>query len=331
MIDIPVFIHHETGQKVQKGKDQTQAYLKSCISQAEELGNKVILFGDDANKNWCDKWVCAQKYKSGKWLEFLKVFENYSTYPDAWAKGIYYRFFAFEKYAEEHQIRRFVVLDSDILVYCNFSDQSYLLNYDFAASEPYSQNLIDMEKDALRWTVNVGLSYWTLDTLTDFLNFCIDKYSNCKEQLQQKWGYHQLKNLPGGVCEMSLIFLWVRSRPELKYLNLINPPKGLPLYNNNIMDSEEYLCQEYKVSFLTGVKQLSFQQTPEGIKPFLTRYNGEKVRVQNLHFIGVAKLMMHDIQTNRKLSRKIYLLMTYYHFRMIVGKVYRWIRGKNYV
>ena len=76
---IPIFVHHETGEKKQAGKDKKQQYLKSCIQKATENGNRVLLFGDETNKTWCNEWIDVKQIHSDKWEKFKKIHRNRST------------------------------------------------------------------------------------------------------------------------------------------------------------------------------------------------------------------------------------------------------------
>ena len=53
---IPVIVHHETGEKPQTGGKKNQEYLRYCIAQAKKYNEKVVLLGDQYNKDWCDDW-----------------------------------------------------------------------------------------------------------------------------------------------------------------------------------------------------------------------------------------------------------------------------------
>ena len=49
---IPVIVHHETGEKPQTGGKKNQEYLRYCIAQAKKYNEKVVLLGDQYNKDW---------------------------------------------------------------------------------------------------------------------------------------------------------------------------------------------------------------------------------------------------------------------------------------
>ena len=64
---IPVIVHHETGEKPQTGGKKNQEYLRYCIAQAKKYNEKVVLLGDQYNKDWCDDWHDANDFITDKW------------------------------------------------------------------------------------------------------------------------------------------------------------------------------------------------------------------------------------------------------------------------
>lgn len=321
---IPVFIHHETGEKSQIGKDQRQLYLMLCIRQAEKSGNDVILFGDNGNKDWCNNWINVKDVHLQKWNQFLVAFENLSTYPDAWAKGIFHRFFIFEQYIKEKNINSFFVLDSDILLYADLSQFDIWNGVDFAASIPESNQLGNEIVNNLRWTINAGVSYWTKNSIINFTDFCIDTYTNRKEILKKKWYFHQIHHYPGGICEMSLLYLWVKANPMMKVLNLVNTGILGIVFNSDINGKEGYFKDEFKLITSLGIKKIYFINE----MPYLIKKDGSHVIVQNLHFVGVAKLLMEDIYVYKRVRGKTYFYYTLLNTKMRIGRLYRNIKRK---
>lgn len=323
---IPIFIHHETGEKPQAGKDNKQQYLKYCIQQAEKYGNEVYLFGDNANKTWASNWIDVKSINSNKWENFLIFFENFSTYPDAWAKGIFHRFFIFEEYAKKHSINSFFVLDSDILVYDNLESVYDWETIDFAAIMPYSNQLGNEIDNELRWTINAGVSFWSISAISSFTSFCVDVYEKHKDILMPKWEFHKKYSYPGGIGEMSLLYLWNNNNQKLKFLNLCcNNFKG-GIFNSDINGSENYKKKEFKCSTILGTKKL--QKRNEEI--YMTTLSGERIKVYNLHFGGDAKMLMKDYFENGRLKPKTYIIYAAYNFKKRIGNSVRKIkRMKN--
>lgn len=143
---IPVMVHHETGEKAQAAGKKNQEYLKYCIAQAKKYNEKVVLLGDEYNKAWCDDWHNANDFITEKWTKFHAVFENLSTYPTAWAEGIFKRFFLILEYLERNSFEECVIIDSDVLLYLNVSEYEPFRHCKVAAETPLLQDFAMLEK-----------------------------------------------------------------------------------------------------------------------------------------------------------------------------------------
>lgn len=171
--NIPIIIHHEGNQN----------YLYNCIQQAKKYNKKVILLGDASNKYMlADAWYNAAEFTSTEWESFLGVFVNMSTYSDDYAKQIFKRLFMIHEILKTEKINECILLDSDVLCYCDFSEIDIFREYDVSLS-------IRKKHDNYAWGATTGSSYWTLGALSDFCGFCIDCYKNRIDILMKKWNY----------------------------------------------------------------------------------------------------------------------------------------------
>lgn len=57
-------------------------HLPYSVQSAQRWNERVILLGDEANRNVAGEWFDHEKLDLTRYNEFLKVFENYSTYTD---------------------------------------------------------------------------------------------------------------------------------------------------------------------------------------------------------------------------------------------------------
>ncbi|MFQ8877449.1 MAG: hypothetical protein ACLR7N_02430 [Roseburia hominis] len=212
---IPVIVHHETGEKPQTGGKKNQEYLRYCIAQAKKYNEKVVLLGDQYNKDWCDDWHDANDFITDKWKEFHSVFKNLSPYPRAWAEGIFRRFFLILEYLDRYGYDNCVIMDSDILLYTNVSTYEPFRHCKMAAESPLEQDIAVLWKgNGYKWKVCAGVAYFTRQGLIEFTDYCIDMYKNHMDVLMEKWNIHQKYQIYGGVAEMSLLYLWVKTLPE---------------------------------------------------------------------------------------------------------------------
>ena len=297
---IPVMVHHETGEKAQAAGKKNQEYLKYCIAQAKKYNEKVVLLGDEYNKAWCDDWHNANDFITEKWTKFHAVFENLSTYPTAWAEGIFKRFFLILAYLERNSFEECVIIDSDVLLYLNVSEYEPFRHCKVAAETPLLQAFAMLEKgNGLKWKTCAGFSYFTTQGLREFTDFCIDMYANHKDFLMKKWDVHRKFGMYGGVGEMALLHLWVSSLPEGEYLNLLKDDADHGVFDNSVGESSGYLEHQYEYIKRLSVKNLHWEDG----RPYCYTIDGhEKTWFLNLHFVDITKIFMEGVYENQSYS-----------------------------
>lgn len=306
---IPVMVHHETGEKAQAAGKKNQEYIKYCIAQAKKYNEKVVLLGDKYNKAWCEEWYNADDFITDKWKKFRKVFENFSTYPDAWAEGIFKRFFLILEYLECNHLENCVIIDSDVLLYLNVSEYEPFRHCKVAAETPLSQDLSMLpEGNGLCWKTCAGFSFFTIEGLREFTDFCIDIYTNHKDLLMKKWNVHRKYGLYGGVGEMALLYLWVQSLPKGEYLNLLQDDANHCVFDNSVGESHGYLKNQYEYIKRLCVKKLHWE---DGRPYCYTNDKHEKTWFLNLHFVDITKVFMEGIYKKQTYTAHA-KMVTYY-------------------
>ncbi|MGN1167779.1 MAG: hypothetical protein ACI4S2_15280 [Lachnospiraceae bacterium] len=294
MKEIPVIIHHEGNQK----------YLKYSIMQAEKWNKKVYLFGDDSNNMFCENWIDCSTLESDRWKAFLHVFQNMSTYDEEYARQIFKRFFLLETFFERYSFDACVLIDSDVLVYQNFEEYTPF-------NPPYIASLsIPKKQDDYRWTANTGCSYWTKQAVTGFIDFCMDMYTNKISCLKEKYDYQKTHDLPGGVCEMSLLYLWYLQNTE-KVLNTTRPMEG-KVIDFNINLSENYELDDFLIDEKLKIKKMEFLDHI----PFFIDKNGNHIQAIAMHFGGgeICKGYIKDIYLKERIPfyRRTQLILKMY-------------------
>lgn len=296
---LPVIIHHETGEKPQTGGGRNQEYVKYCISHTKRYNEKVVLLGDEYNKDWCEEWYHVDDFVNEKWEHFRRVFVNWATYPDAWALGIFKRFYLIEEYLRRNHYSECVIMDSDVLVYLNFLKYDRFLHCDAALEICGDQDISSLPRpNGLRMCAIAGVAYFTLEALTDFNDYCIDVYENHRDLLMPKYEAHQKYNLAGGVCEMTLLYLWTRTRKPGSVLNLMEEYDGF-VFNGPVGTDENLLPGEFRVSKITLIKKFRFKN---GIPYFFRTDGNQPVASYSLHFGGADKIYLKSISLHDRIT-----------------------------
>lgn len=277
-MDIPVIVHHEG----------YRDYLKTCIDHNSKFNN-IILLGDDENKHLTMNWYHVNEYKdSGRWNELIDVLENYSFYPDSWVRQFYGRLVLIESFLIKNNIEKFVLFDSDILSFSDISGLSVIKNFDAGFVTP------EQEYDEMRWVSNIGISFFSREALSDFIDFIIYMYTDGKAELLKKWEWHQVNNKAGGVCEMTLAYLWQRENKKFKIANLAKVYDS-GVFDFNLGSATNYKKDEYEFNRILGIKKVVFFNGT----PYFFDKHGRKIKVHALHCLGMAKRYMPNLSRER--------------------------------
>lgn len=299
---LPIFIHHETDQKPQTGGGAGQRYVKTCVTQAGKYNPEVILFGDKATKAYSRSWIDVSEFTSEKWEEFLSVFENYSTYPLSWALGIFKRFFIFEEYMKKNRIEKCVILDSDVLVWCSFDNIEFLQEADVALEICEDQRLssLPFEND-YRWGACAGVAVMTLDALCDFTAFTVETYKTNKKLLLEKWDVHRRYHLPGGICEMSLLYLWMKKRSDqYKTVNFgLMRENVLPCVVAGNRGNGYGKTDVFKTEKTGVLRECVSVYFKDKIPYVYGKRNNIPIRVLSIHFGGKTKIFMDNFSRGK--------------------------------
>lgn len=309
---IPILIHHESDEKPSKGLGKKQSYLRFVLKQAESLNKRVILFGDEFNRDWASEWYPAIDYCTDKWERFDKAFVNMSDYTDEWARGIFKRFFIFEEFCSQNNLGDMLILDSDVLLYINASGFSFRNNdlaFEWAQAVDITKPPVELE------SVVCGIGYFTLEKLKSFTDFCIRVYEE-KDSLYfpmmiDYWKLTQENKWNGGVTEMALLYFWLTTQQGVKVINLLEPTRNTT-FVNNIMESSNLLPSEYVIDPLTKTKKIRFRN---GMPQVQRKVDKEWITVNDIHFAGDTKRFIGDYYRFGKITaynRIYYVLIQFY-------------------
>ncbi|WP_287699370.1 hypothetical protein [Microcystis sp. M165S2] len=183
------------------------------MKSAANFNNTVVLIGDDTNKDfWQNHWDTTL-VEFDKFQDFQKYYVQMSDYSKKYEMAFWKRMFVLEKWMEDNGYKRIFLLDSDSMTFADYSEEVYpILPNDCIAALMTRIN----QEDNFRWASSCHSSYWTLEALEDFTNFCIEAYrnKNIRDKLQAKWQWHINNHKPGGVCEMTLLIYGLKTIPK---------------------------------------------------------------------------------------------------------------------
>lgn len=270
---IPVVFSHRLGVK-----DVDQGYLKHALEQAQEYNCRVILIGDDSNVS-----LKVEYYHYAKYAQEAETFGTHyvhmCTNPYEFELYNLQEYFVLKQFMRARGLERIFLCDSDVMLYCDITElESKLGLYDIACS-------IAKTQWKYRWSASAHVSYWSLESLTEFCEYIQRVYTTPKllTKLREKWDWHQQEDKTGGICDMTLLWLFCAGK---KVINLAQV-RDDAVFDDNINVSENWLPDEYRMK--TGIKEVTWQQNqPYGFNLKLEKW----IRFNALHFQGAAKKLL---------------------------------------
>ena len=309
-IQIPVIFYH-TG---------NQEYLKIALEQCKKYNQTVFLLGDTSNREMAINtgcfWYPADIYdEKTEWKRFEQAYVGMSTNDYRFELNCFRRFFVIDEFIKELEIDKFIYLDSDILTYVNFSELEELESIDCGMSVP-------KEQSKYGWVANCGISLWNRKSLSLFLQYCIDVYENHIEILAEKWKYHTENQVSGGICDMTLQYLWYKNDGSCEKINLVDRENGLAgVMDFNVNLSTNCYKNEYRMNRIIQIKKIQIENN----QAFLFDKAGKKVCVLAIHFLGPAKQYMKSYAHKNKLVWKDYVLCYLKKVKALIKKMLKGI------
>ena len=116
------------------------------------------------------------------------------------------------------------------------------------------------------------------------------EYTDNISELEEKWKYHKSHGVGGGICDMTLLYLWAKSVEQFK---ILNTTQG---YKNGVLDhfvsfSEGYEKEEYKTLKIINIKRLKFKKD----RAYFQKTDGSWIRTYTIHAQGKSKIFIKTI------------------------------------
>lgn len=272
------------------------SYLIVALKSAEKFNENVILLGDDSNsKDWHNHFNinCLNK---DKYNSFLRNYIHLSPNSIDFEINCFKRYYFLEEWMKFSGVNNCVMLDSDILTYCNYSSEfKSIINNEILAA----LSTVELQENYF-WASSAHCSFFSLNGIEDFTNFCIDTYKNNMYLLKEKYSYY-LKNkvLSGGVSDMTLLYLWSKNNP-----NIINLSK---VFNNKTIDANiNFSGNYYKIEY-SSLFHLKYFKFINNLPFSYNKITKSKIQFLAIHFQGSAKLLMKDVFLKRGFNFCVYL------------------------
>ena len=274
-------------------------YLSTIILAANSH-NKVYYIGDQniSSKILSKNQIIRKNFKRTPFLnEFTKVWKHLSIDEIKWSFGCFIRHFFVLEAANRLKLSDFWIIDSDFILLEDLRNLTIALKekgFEGALSSPRCENDYYMASSP-------HCSFWNVHSLKEFILFTTDQYKNNSKILMKKYLYHKNRKLGGGVCDMTLLYLW-KNKTKRKIYNSVNLSNSKQLIDHNInFTSDFYLASDFNINKNILKKNLHFvMEDFLGIKKirkdkdsfYASRVDGLRTKVIGLHFQGGAKILI---------------------------------------
>lgn len=271
-----------------------QSYMEHTIHQAEKTNKTVYLLGDEKNRFVAKNWVSIEEYQSERYLKFKKIYKHMSSNPYEFELNCFRRFFVTYEFVKKHNVEKFVMLDTDCFSFTDFTKLGFE-EFDVALSMPKDQS-------NYTWTASPHGSVWTIKALELFLDFLFYEYTDNICELEEKWEFHKKHNINGGICDMTLLYLWVNSANNLKVLNTTQGYKG-GVFDHFVSLSEGYEKNEYQLLKGIMIKKMKFQNDVV----YFQKSDGKLIQAYTIHAQGKSKIFINTIARRENIFFAFYI------------------------
>lgn len=256
-------------------------YFKSSLRIA--LKNNYVIHIGDSSKSLDPRYrfVDVREVSEG-FKEFASIYQHYSFNPLEYERVCFLRWIALMNLMKKENISHAFYADSDVAVLDNIS-----LAFSEIGSPETSFVVVDDQKN-YRWSACGLSSFWTLESITKMCEFIFSSYSDPLKlsRLQEKANWHVQNNVPGGVCDMTVFYLFTLENDVSPINKLIEGT----VFDQNVNDSENFFRNEFFM--IDGKKKIVRDRN----SLFGETSNGERVRFRTIHCQGNAKAFLTKIE-----------------------------------
>ncbi|HAF96490.1 MAG TPA: hypothetical protein DER10_03630 [Elusimicrobia bacterium] len=272
-------------------------YLPYALYQAKAAspGSDIILLGDGFTGEGIQVHS-LQNLQTPNIQKFKKHYIHMSSNTVEFESFCWLKYFYLLEYMRKNQVKFVLYLDSDVLLYSSIEEIKKAYPETFWSSG-CGVSMPKQDFESFTWCASGHISYWTYELLEEFCEFILNSFIDNKYLglYRGKFNWHLAKKKPGGICDMTTIYLFWNENKDRVQNMLINHNGNV--FDDNINTATNYYKNEFV--FDSGTKKVKFI---DGHPHFLSADGtNTSVRAHALHFQGVGKKYMPDLYTGRPL------------------------------
>lgn len=263
-----------------------QDYVRIAIDQAKQWNGRVVLLGDETNEGWDVEHHRIADYFSDDARHVADYYVHMCSNPHDFELYNLQEFFVLREFMRQENLSKIFACDSDVMIYSDLTEEEKRYG-DYLGV--YS---IPQKQWEYRWSASAHSVYWTFPGLCAFCLFVRTIYIENRGKLEEKWQWHQENGVGGGICDMTL--LWLFYRENVGHVHDIcrvwKDDGGYVAFDHNIRVAENAFPDEYRMDGeLKEVRWIANNQ------PYCWHQHLERwVRFATLHFQNGAKPKMGE-------------------------------------
>ncbi|MDQ3047226.1 MAG: hypothetical protein M3R27_06725 [Bacteroidota bacterium] len=268
-------------------------YLLASLSQAASYNREVILITDSQLNLPNISTFDTSDFQKGV-SEFESVYKHMSSNTPAFEMICIKRWFILRNFMNEKKMDVCYYTDSDVMIYDDLS-KAYENFKEFDAAYTLAET-----QDNYQWAASACCSYWQQEAINRFCDFVMECYSDKNSKLDEKWKFHQQNNVAGGICDMTLLYLFTSKINFFSLTKVVNDS----CFDQNILIAENYKKDEYRMIKRRAENRMQKEVTWKKGIPF--GYN--RILEKEVRFITLteyAKLICDQKSIPSRIERKI--------------------------
>lgn len=284
-------------------------YLDYVLRQARYFNPDadIYLLGDKDNNHYdYIIHIMVEDYMNSA-NEFEDVYEHMSSNLYNYELFCFQRWFVILDFVRSNNIKNFICLDSDVLVFCDITTalSKYIDEYDFTICNGY----------------HPGFNLFHIESLDKFCQYMKQLYINpaCLARLKSRYQTFILEKKPGGNCDMTAIDYYVREYPNAVV---------------DIAVPDEPICFDGGISGSYGIFEMD-----RGLKRIYWKNNqpyfsllrdGSYIQAGGLHLDGQQKFIIYKYALDKNGKHRedfFYLLARAFSLGLLIARMKRYRRG----
>lgn len=285
------------------------AYLKASLQKASEsnAGGRVILLGDESNASIGIGEHHRHRDESlqADIPEFHALYQHLSS-----SQGFDFERFCIERwflvrnFMRREQLSRCLVIDSDVLLFCDVPAES--------------ERLQNFAMTFGRWDAVRNLPHCNfigcLQGIESFCDYVLETYRDPERLTRLKNANHKKLN-QFWISDMSLFYDWA-SQGAFP-IAMIDEPHEHGAFDSAIDSTGGYLRSGYLPGLIRQWKKIEFR---EGRPYAFLQADGQPVRMKCLHYHGVFKMLMETHARGKSENWSAAMTMLRQKLRRLPGK-----------